>query len=123
MAFDLNTKCVYIENGIDQETGAVNPPIYQSAGFSYPDPNQLEKVFSGKDYGFVYSRISNPTISELERRISYLESGFASVALSSGLAAVLTAAIVLSEKGQNIVIFYSLFEMALVIYLRKPFLD
>ena len=34
--FDLATKCVYIENGIDEKYGAVNPPIYQSAGFSYP---------------------------------------------------------------------------------------
>ncbi len=109
MPFDINTKCVYIENGLDSETGAVNPPIYQSAGFSYPNPEQLEKVFAGQDFGYVYSRISNPTISELERRISYLESAFATVALSSGLAAGLTTAMVLSEQGQNIVVSDSLF--------------
>ena len=48
MPLDINTKCVYIENGLDSETGAVNPPIYQSAGFSYPDPEQLEKVLRAR---------------------------------------------------------------------------
>ena len=43
-----HTKCVYIDHGIDEKTGAVNPPIYQSAGFSYPDPEQLEKVFKSR---------------------------------------------------------------------------
>ena len=80
MAFDLATKCVYIENGIDEKYGAVNPPIYQSAGFSYPNPEDLEKVFKGQDFGYIYSRISNPTITDLERRINYLDSGFATVA-------------------------------------------
>ena len=109
MAFDINTKCVYIDNGLDSNTGAINPPIYQSAGFSYPNPEQLEKVFAGQDFGYVYSRISNPTITELERRITYIESGFASVALASGLAAVLATSIVLTEAGQNIVVSDSLF--------------
>ena len=80
MAFDASTKCVYNDHGIDEKTGAVNPPIYQSAGFSYPDPEQLEKVFKGQDFGFVYSRISNPTIAELERRIAYLDSALGVVA-------------------------------------------
>ena len=109
MAFDVATKCVYIENGIDEKYGAVNPPIYQSAGFSYPNPEDLEKVFKGQDFGYVYSRISNPTITELERRINYLDNGFATVAVSSGLAAILTVAMVLAEKDTNIVVSNSLF--------------
>ncbi|MEC8678494.1 MAG: PLP-dependent transferase [Candidatus Margulisiibacteriota bacterium] len=109
MAFDLATKCVYIENGIDEKYGAVNPPIYQSAGFSYPNPEDLEKIFKGQDFGYIYSRISNPTITDLERRINYLDSGFATVAVSSGLAAILTVAMVLAEKDANIVVSNSLF--------------
>ena len=101
MAFNIDTKCVYIENGTDESTGAVNPPIYQSAGFSYSDPNQLEKVFAGQDYGYVYSRMSNPTIAELERKVAYIESGISSVALSSGLSAIFSTAMVLSNAGQN----------------------
>ncbi|MEK9727950.1 MAG: PLP-dependent transferase [Candidatus Margulisiibacteriota bacterium] len=109
MAFDLATKCVYIDQGIDDSTGAVNPPIYQSAGFSYPNPEDLEKVFKGQDFGHVYSRISNPTIAEFERRINYLDGGFATVALSSGLSAILTVAMVLAENNGNIVVSNSLF--------------
>ena len=109
MSLDSSTKCVYIEHGIDQTTGAVNPPIYQSAGFSYPNPQDLENVFSGQDFGFVYSRISNPTIAELERRVAHLESAFGVVAVSSGLSAILALAFVLVASGQNIVVSNSLF--------------
>ena len=109
MAFDASTKCVYIDHGIDEKTGAVNPPIYQSAGFSYPDPEQLEKVFKGQDFGFVYSRISNPTIAELERRIAYLDSALGVVAVSSGLSAILSLGLVLGAQGKNIVVSNSLF--------------
>ena len=97
MAFDPATKCVYIEHGIDDKTGAVNPPIYQSAGFSYPNPQDLEKVFSGQDFGFVYSRISNPTIAEFERRVAYLDSAFGAVAVSSGMSAILALGFVLTQ--------------------------
>ena len=109
MGFSQSTKCVYIESGIDSETGAVNPPIYQSAGFAHPDPNELEQIFRGQDFGYIYSRISNPTIVELERRITYLESGFASVALSSGLSAIYATVMVLADQGKNIVVSDSLF--------------
>ena len=107
--YDLATKCVYISNGIDSATGAVNPPIYQSAGFSYPNPEDLENVFKGKDFGFVYSRISNPTIAEFERRIAYIESAFGAVALASGLSGIMAMVLVLAEAGQNIVVSNALF--------------
>jgi O-acetylhomoserine (thiol)-lyase len=106
---NFSTKCVYMEGGIDAATGAVNPPIYQSAGFAYKTPDDLEDVFSGKAFGYVYSRISNPTITELERRITYLESGIGSVAVSSGLSAIFSVAMVLCRPGQNIVVSNALF--------------
>ncbi len=106
---ELDTKCVYISNGVDANTGAVNPPIYQSAGFSYPNPEDLESVFKGQDFGFVYSRISNPTVSELERRIAYIDSAFGAVSLASGLAGIYALAMVLTQKDQNIVVSNSLF--------------
>ena len=109
MAFDTATKCVYIDHGVDEKTGAINPPIYQSAGFSYPNPEDLENVFKGQDFGYVYSRISNPTITELERRVAYLDSAFGAVALSSGLSAIVSLCIVLANQGQNIVVSNSLF--------------
>ena len=106
---DLATKCVYINHGIDEKTGAVNPPIYQSAGFSYPNPEDLENVFKGQDFGFIYSRISNPTVTELERRIAYIDSAFGAIATSSGLSAIFALGLVLCEKDQNIVVSDSLF--------------
>jgi O-acetylhomoserine (thiol)-lyase len=109
MTFQSATKCVYMpmENG--DPHGAVNPPIYQSAGFAHPNPDDLEDLFNGRAFGHVYSRISNPTITELERRITYLESGVGAVAMASGLAAIYAVAMGLCVSGQTIIVSDSLF--------------
>ena len=109
MSYTQATKCIYIDGGVDEQTGSVNPPIYQTAGFAHSDPNQLEKIFKGEDFGYVYSRISNPTVVDLERRVTHLESAFGSIAVSSGLAAVFGVCMTLVESGQNIVVSDSLF--------------
>lgn len=109
MPYNLETKCVFMENGRDEKTGAVNVPIYQTAGFSHPDPNHLEALFSGTEFGYVYSRISNPTIVELERRVAHLESGLGSVSVASGLAAILGVSMVLAQPNKTIVVSNSLF--------------
>ena len=109
VTLSLATKCVYMPDAVDSVTGAVNTPIYQTAGFAYPNPADLENVFKGRDSGHVYSRISNPTIADLERRIAYLDNALGAVAFSSGLAAIFTTIMVLARSGQNIVVSNALF--------------
>lgn len=94
-----------LHRGFEPEagTGASVPPIFQTSAFAYEDPKQLEDVFAGRDIGHIYTRISNPTIYALERRLAMLENGLGAVACSSGMAAVSTAILCLAGQGDEIV--------------------
>lgn len=72
----------------DEATGATLIPIYQSSAFGQKTAEEIEKIFHNKAPGYAYSRISNPTVASFENRITYIEKGLASVAVSSGMAAI-----------------------------------
>jgi O-acetylhomoserine (thiol)-lyase len=93
----------------DPVTGASKTPIYQTAAFAHDTAQELEDIFNGREYGYYYSRVNNPTISVLEQRISALDKGLGSVAVSSGMSAIATALLTLAHAGSNIVCSTSLF--------------
>jgi cystathionine gamma-synthase len=72
----LSTKLVHGSKGFDPHTGAVSFPIYQSATFRHPGPNQTT--------GYDYSRLQNPTREELENSITNPENDRLGFAFSSG---------------------------------------
>jgi O-acetylhomoserine (thiol)-lyase len=79
-----------IHGGYEPEkiTGATALPIFQSTSFAYKTAEELEAVFAGREAGYVYSRIGNPTLAGLERRLAVLEDGLGAVACASGMAAI-----------------------------------
>ncbi|MDR1892534.1 MAG: aminotransferase class V-fold PLP-dependent enzyme [Oscillospiraceae bacterium] len=87
----------FIHGGIygDEQTGAVNTPIYQTSTYSQKE--------LGKHKGWEYSRTGNPTRASLEALIAQLENGTAGFAFASGMAAT-TAALSLFKSGDRIVI-------------------
>ena len=93
----------------EQETGATTLPLFQSTSFAYQSAEQLESVFAGREPGFVYSRINNPTLQQFERRITVLEDGLASVSCASGMAAISTAVLALAQSGDEIISGNSIF--------------
>ncbi len=105
----LDTKVVHAGFDHDSGCGATNIPIYQSASFEYETAEQLADVFEGREFGYIYSRISNPTVAELEKRINALENGRGAVATASGMAALSTAVYTLASAGDEIVASTSLF--------------
>ena len=78
MKFD--TKVVRAGILPDPSTGAIVPPIYQSATYV------LDEV--GKDKGYDYTRASNPTREILENNLAALDGGRYGICFSSGMAAV-----------------------------------
>ncbi|MBT5953297.1 O-acetylhomoserine aminocarboxypropyltransferase/cysteine synthase [bacterium] len=99
-----------IHAGLDDEKhGATNVPIYLSSAFAYETPEELSEVFQGKRYGHIYSRISNPTVSALEKRVNSLENGVASIAVATGMAAINTAVQAIVGAGDHIVASKSIF--------------
>ncbi|MDC0036724.1 aminotransferase class I/II-fold pyridoxal phosphate-dependent enzyme [bacterium] len=108
---DLSQQSSFIHDGVepDSETGATQTPIYQSAGFAHNNAQDLEDVFQGKAFGYYYSRVNNPTVVALEKRLTALEKGLGAVVVSSGMAAITTAITALACSGDNIVVGKSLF--------------
>lgn len=92
-----NTETALIHGGIsiDERTGAVNIPIYQTSTYKQDG--------LGKMRGYEYSRTGNPTREALEALISELEGGVAGFAFASGMAA-LTAVLSLLHSGDRVLI-------------------
>ena len=87
----------------DASTNSVAVPIYQTTSYQFNSHEHAGNLFSLKELGNIYTRIMNPTTAVLEERISQLEGGLASVAVSSGQAATAYAIQNLCQSGDNIV--------------------
>lgn len=87
-----------LENGY-----AANVPIYQSAAFDMVTAQRGDALAGGEEAGFSYSRVANPTIDVLEKRLAQLEGGIGAVAVASGMAAVSYALLAVAESGGSII--------------------
>lgn len=87
----------------DEATHAVAVPIYQTTSYQFDSTEQAENLFALKEFGNIYSRIMNPTVDVLEKRIAALEGGVAALALGSGQAASTFAVLNLCKSGDNFV--------------------
>ncbi len=87
----------------DNNTGATLVPIYQSSAFGQNTAEKTDDIFNNRASGFAYTRISNPTVASFENRITYLEGGIASVATSSGMAAITAAFLNILSSGDEII--------------------
>lgn len=104
-----NTRVIHASWDAESAHGATVTPIFQSAAFAYRTAEELEAVFAGREAGYVYSRIANPTVAHFERRIAELEGGLGAVACASGMAAISAVALGLAGAGDEIVAGNSLF--------------
>jgi O-acetylhomoserine (thiol)-lyase len=101
--FGFETRAVHAGVRPDPYTGASALPIYQTAGFTFEDPDSAAAYFNLQEYGNIYSRIMNPTVAAFEERIANLEGGAGAVGFASGLAAQASAFLTLLEPGDHIV--------------------
>ena len=105
---NFNTRLLH--EGVNRETnGATLPPIYQSSAFDQESAEDLAGIFANKKMGYCYTRVANPTITAFENRITKLEGGIASVACSSGMAALSNALLNILQAGDEIISSASLY--------------
>lgn len=88
---------------LDDALGSVVTPIYQTSTFAFENAKQGADRFAGKDDGYIYSRIANPTIRALEDCVADLEEGVGGVATSSGMGAVTTCYLALLSSGDHMI--------------------
>uniref|UniRef100_A0A7C2GGS6 O-acetylhomoserine aminocarboxypropyltransferase/cysteine synthase n=1 Tax=Thermus islandicus TaxID=540988 RepID=A0A7C2GGS6_9DEIN len=78
-------------------------PIYPTTSYVFQSPEHAANLFALKEFGNIYSRIQNPTVDVLEKRLAALEGGKAALATSSGHAAQFLALTTIAQAGDNLV--------------------
>ncbi|QXM25089.1 PLP-dependent transferase [Elioraea tepida] len=87
----------------DPATNSVAVPIYQTTSYQFDSTEHAANLFALKELGNIYTRIMNPTVDVLEKRVAALEGGVAALAVASGQAASTFAVMNLCQAGDNIV--------------------
>lgn len=101
--FGFETRMLHAGQIPDPYVGARAVPIYQTTSYVFENAEQAASLFELKEYGNIYSRISNPTTAVLEERIASLEGGTGAVAVASGMAAEFGVILTLCSPGDHIV--------------------
>jgi O-acetylhomoserine (thiol)-lyase len=87
----------------DPATTSVAVPIYQTTSYQFNNTDHAANLFALKEFGNIYTRIMNPTVDVLEKRMAALEGGVAALAVGSGQAASAFCVQNLCKAGDNIV--------------------
>lgn len=99
---DFESQVIHAGGHVDPLGSAVTP-IYQSSTFKFRNVDHGAQCFSGESDGYIYTRIGNPTIKDLENTMAVLENGFGGIATSSGMGAVNTLYMTYLSAGSHII--------------------
>lgn len=100
--YHIETKC--IQEGYKPKNGEARVlPIYQSTTYKYDSSEHVGKLFDLEAEGFFYTRLANPTVDCVEKKIASLEGGIGAMCTSSGQAASLIAVINLCSAGDHMI--------------------
>ena len=116
----FGTRCIHGGEAPDPTTGAHGVPLYQNVTFAFETNSQVEAMRSGERPHFTYSPRGNPTVRCLELKIADLEGTEASVAMSSGMAAVSSVLLTLLADGGHVIASDQLYDMTSD-FLREDF--
>ncbi|HNS48792.1 MAG TPA: O-acetylhomoserine aminocarboxypropyltransferase/cysteine synthase [bacterium] len=100
---EVETQALHAGQSPDPATGARAVPIYQTTSYVFPSSRKAADRFALKEFGNIYSRLTNPTTEVLEKRLAELEGGSSALAVASGQAAITLAVLNITGAGQNIV--------------------
>ena len=103
MAYGFDTLQIHAGAAPDPATGARQTPIYQTTAYVFRDADHAAALFNLQEVGYIYSRLTNPTVAVLAERIATLEGGQGAVCCSSGHAAQIMALFPLMAPGRNVV--------------------
>ena len=103
MTHGFSTLSLHAGQQADPVTGSRAVPIYQTTSYQFESVEHAAALFGLEQAGNIYSRIMNPTVDVLEKRLAALEGGSAALALSSGQAAISLSILNLAAAGHNIV--------------------
>ena len=101
--YGMETLAIHAGARPDPVTGARSTPIFQTTAFVFDDAEHAAELFNLQTFGFIYSRLTNPTVAVLEERIAALEGGRGALAAASGHAAQFLIGVTLLESGDEFI--------------------
>ena len=97
----IGTKAIH-GGVIKNKYGALATPIYQTSTFVFKNVEEGAKRFLGEEEGYIYSRLSNPTLTVAEEKVAILENGEKALATSSGMGAISATLWTLLKAGDHV---------------------
>lgn len=104
MTQGFTTRAIHVGYDPKDNKGALTPPLHLTSTFAFESAEAGGEIFSGEREGYFYSRISNPTLDLLERRIASLEGAEAGLALASGMGAITATLWTLLSPGDELIV-------------------
>ena len=99
----FTTTILHSDRLLKPEFGALHQPVHTAVTWGYDDVQGLVNVFQNKAKGYAYSRQGNPTVTALEYKVNQMEQGMATVAFSTGMAAITSTILALLKAGDHII--------------------
>ncbi|NLX05798.1 MAG: O-acetylhomoserine aminocarboxypropyltransferase/cysteine synthase [Phycisphaerae bacterium] len=106
--YNVSTKCIH-SGQRPGGSGERAVPISQTTSYLFDDPNHAAGLFGLEREGFIYSRIGNPTVDVLEKRMADLDGGIGGLAFSSGMAAISAVVLNIAGAGDHVVVSSALY--------------
>jgi len=103
VTYGFETRAIHAGAAPDPVTGARSTPIYQTTSYVFDDVDHAASLFNLHNFGYIYSRLTNPTVAVLEERVASLEAGRAALAAASGHAAQFLIFFTLMEPGDEFI--------------------
>lgn len=97
------TRAIHLGYNPQDNEGALTPPLHLTSTFAFDTADQGAALFAGEAQGHIYSRISNPTLDLLERRVAALEGAEAGLALASGMGAITSVLWTFLAPGDEVI--------------------
>ncbi|MEN6605614.1 MAG: O-acetylhomoserine aminocarboxypropyltransferase/cysteine synthase [Bryobacteraceae bacterium] len=97
----LGTLALHAGQEPDPATTARAVPIYATSSYVFKDTETAANLFGLREFGNIYSRLTNPTNDVLEKRLAALDGGVGALAFASGQAAITAAILTITHSGQN----------------------
>jgi O-acetylhomoserine (thiol)-lyase len=107
--YGLGTRALHAGQEPDPTTNARAVPIYATTSYVFNDTDHAAALFGLAEFGNIYSRIMNPTVDVLEKRLAALDGGVMGLGFASGQSAVNAAILTICHSGQNFVSATSLY--------------
>ncbi len=101
--YGFETRMIHAGSQPEPVTGARQTPIFQNTSYVFYDVDHAASLFNLQTFGFIYSRLTNPTVAALEERIASLEGGRGATCCASGHAAQVLTFFTFMEPGDEFI--------------------